>query len=78
MIPARAPGPALVALAIVGVSAGAATSAAFVPPAPGRHEVRIPIQPPQTTYPLGRSFVLAGSDSASVRDRRLEIGRAHV
>ncbi|MEO6461467.1 MAG: hypothetical protein ABIP29_00135, partial [Candidatus Eisenbacteria bacterium] len=78
MIQVGAPGLALVALALGGAlaaSASPAHAAAFVPPAPGRHEARIPIQPPQTVYPLGTGFVLAGSDTASVRGRVLVRGR---
>ena len=85
MTGARTPGPALVALAIVGaLAAGAvlealdapdATAAAFVPVPPGRREVAIPVQPPQTVYPLGTTFILAGSDTAHVRGRALARGK---
>ena len=78
MIRDRAPAPALVALAAAAaLAAGApdARAAAFVPAPPGRHEVAIPVQPPQTVYPLGTAFVLAGSDTARVRERLLARGR---
>ena len=72
---ARRPAPLLVAIAAVAALAGqAAGAAAFIPPAPNRHEARIAIAPPQTVYPLGRRFLVAGTDSAWVRDRLLKRG----
>ena len=71
----RRPASLLVALAASSALAGpAAAAAAFIPPPPNRHVARIAIAPPQTVYPLGRRFIVAGSDSAWVRDRLLTRG----
>lgn len=72
---ARRSAPLVVALAAVAaLAAPTVGAAAFVPPPPGRHEARIAIAPPQTVYPLGRRFLIAGSDTAWVGDRLLVRG----
>ncbi|MEP7027834.1 MAG: hypothetical protein ABI960_04490, partial [Candidatus Eisenbacteria bacterium] len=52
----------------------ACRAAPWIPPDPALRTARIAIAPPQTVYPLPDRFVLAGSDSARVRGRRLVRG----
>lgn len=63
--------------ACAALAGGTCRAAAWIPPDPGARATRIVIAPPQTVYPLPDRFVLAGSDTARVRERVLVRGQEY-
>ena len=66
---------ALAVAACAVLAGGKCRAAAWIPPDPGARTTKIAITPPQIAYPLPDRFLLAGSDTARVRDRVLVRGR---